>query len=243
MLLFPILPLPLRLCLLSSFSCDFNFVSSSIAPFLQSTNVPFFFPCLKKNKPSLITYPSSNLHPLSSLLYQKYLKEYIYWMNENFFYLVQTSLLSSRPTYVKFLNYMWLIPDSVSRNKTATSPNWRELMNFTSPYLLFSVFLEYRLLASPLATHSSTLAWKIPWMEEPGRLQSMGSRRVGHDWETSLSLFTFIHWRRKMATHSSVLAWRIPGMAEPGGLPSMGLQRVGHDWSDLAAPAAASPFT
>ena len=46
-------------------------------------------------------------------------------------------------------------------------------------------------------THSSTLAWKIPWMEEPGRLQSMGSRRVGHNWATSLSLFTFMHWRRK----------------------------------------------
>ena len=48
-----------------------------------------------------------------------------------------------------------------------------------------------------MATHSSTLAWKIPWTEEPGRLQSMGSRRVGHDWTTSLSLFTFMHWRRK----------------------------------------------
>ena len=48
-----------------------------------------------------------------------------------------------------------------------------------------------------MAIHSSTLAWEIPWMEEPGRLQSMGSRRVGHDWVTSLSLFTFMHWRRK----------------------------------------------
>ena len=47
------------------------------------------------------------------------------------------------------------------------------------------------------APHSNTLAWKIPWMEEPGRLQSMGSRRVRHDWATSLSLFTFMHWRRK----------------------------------------------
>ena len=47
-----------------------------------------------------------------------------------------------------------------------------------------------------MAPHSSTLAWKIPWMEEPGRLQSMGSLRVGHDWVTSLSLFTFMHWRR-----------------------------------------------
>ena len=48
-----------------------------------------------------------------------------------------------------------------------------------------------------MAPHSSTFAWKIPWMEEPGRLQSMGSLRVGHDWTTSLSLFTFMHWRRK----------------------------------------------
>ena len=48
-----------------------------------------------------------------------------------------------------------------------------------------------------MATHSSTLAWKIPWMEEPGRLQSMGSLGVGHDSGTSLSLFTFMHWRRK----------------------------------------------
>ena len=48
-----------------------------------------------------------------------------------------------------------------------------------------------------MATHSSTLAWKIPWMEESGRLQSMGSLRVRHDCATSLSLFTFMHWRRK----------------------------------------------
>ena len=47
-----------------------------------------------------------------------------------------------------------------------------------------------------MAPHSSTLAWKIPWME-PGRLQSIGSLRVRHDWATSLSLFTFMHWRRK----------------------------------------------
>ena len=53
------------------------------------------------------------------------------------------------------------------------------------------------LLEKAMATHSSTLAWKIPWAEEPGRLQSMGSLRVGHNWATSLSLFTFMHWRRK----------------------------------------------
>ena len=55
-----------------------------------------------------------------------------------------------------------------------------------------TIFLE-----KAMATHSSTLAWKIPWTKEPGRLQSMGSRRVGHDCATSLSLFTFMHWRRK----------------------------------------------
>ena len=52
-------------------------------------------------------------------------------------------------------------------------------------------------LEKEMATHSSILAWKIPWTEEPGRLQSMGSLRVGHDWAISLSLFTFMHWRRK----------------------------------------------
>ena len=52
-------------------------------------------------------------------------------------------------------------------------------------------------LEKAVAPHSSTLAWKIPWMEKPGRLQSMRSLRVRHDWATSLSLFTFMHWRRK----------------------------------------------
>ena len=93
-----------------------------------------------------------------------------------------------------------------------------------------------------MATHSSTLAWKIPRTEEPGRLQSVGSLRVEHDWTTSLSCFTFMfHFHaleKEMAPHSSALAWRIPGTGEPGGLPSMGSHRVGHDWSDLAAAAA-----
>ena len=57
------------------------------------------------------------------------------------------------------------------------------------------IFTE--ILEKEMATHSSTLAWKIPWTKEPGRLQSMGSLIVGHNWATSLSLFTFIHWRRK----------------------------------------------
>ena len=56
---------------------------------------------------------------------------------------------------------------------------------------------EHNYIGKTMAPHSSTLAWKIPRTEEPGRLQSMGSLRVGHDWATSLSLFTSIHWRRK----------------------------------------------
>ena len=88
-----------------------------------------------------------------------------------------------------------------------------------------------------MAPHSSTLAWKIPWTEEPGRLQSTGSLRVGYDWATSHSLFHFHTLEKEMATHSSVLAWRIPGTAKPGGLLSMGSHRVGHDWSNLAAAA------
>ena len=89
-----------------------------------------------------------------------------------------------------------------------------------------------------MATHSSTLAWKIPWTEEPGGLRSTGLLRVGHGWATSLSLVTFTHWRRKWQPTPVFLPGRIPGMGEPGGLPSMGLHRVGHDWSDLAAAAA-----
>ena len=79
-----------------------------------------------------------------------------------------------------------------------------------------------------MATHSSTLAWKIPWKEEPGRLQSMGSLS-----RARLSDFTFtFHFHaleKEMATHPSVLTWRIPGTEEPSGLPSVGSHRVGHD--------------
>ena len=80
-----------------------------------------------------------------------------------------------------------------------------------------------------MAPDSSTLAWRIPWMEEPGRLPVHGVAGS----RTRLSNFTFpFHFHaleKETATHSSVLAWRIPGTGEPGGLPSMGSHRVGHD--------------
>ena len=90
-----------------------------------------------------------------------------------------------------------------------------------------------------MAPHSSTLAWKIPWTGKPGGLQSMESRRVRHEWATSLSLFTFMHWRRKWQPTPVFL----PGESQArrslvGCQMSMGSHRVGHDWSDLAAVAA-----
>ena len=90
----------------------------------------------------------------------------------------------------------WAVVHGVAKSRTPLS-------NFTFTF-------HFHALEKEMATHSSVLAWKIPWMEEPGRLQSMGSLRVG-----GLSDFTFtFHFHaleKEMATHSSVLAWRIPG--------------------------------
>ena len=66
----------------------------------------------------------------------------------------------------------------------------------------------------------------------------MASRRVGHDWATSLWFFTFMHWRRKWKPTPVFLPGESQGRGEPGGLPSMGSHRVEHDRSDLAAAAA-----
>ena len=83
-----------------------------------------------------------------------------------------------------------------------------------------------------MATHSSTLAWKIQWTEEPGSRSVAAVHGVAKS-QTRLSDFTlFFHFHaleKEMATHSSVLAWRIPGTGEPGGLPSVGSHRIGYD--------------
>ena len=90
-------------------------------------------------------------------------------------------------------------------------------------------------LEKEMATYSSILSWKIPWTEEPGRLQSMGSQRVEHDLATKSPPLKFICKQLKaesekaMAPHSSTLAWKIPWTEEPGGLQSMGSLRVRHD--------------
>ena len=86
-----------------------------------------------------------------------------------------------------------------------------------------------------MAPHSSTLAWKIPWTQEPSRLQSMGSLRIGHDW--SDFTFTFMHWRRKWQPTPVFLPGESQGQGTLVGCRLWG-RRVGHDWSDLAAAAA-----
>ena len=80
------------------------------------------------------------------------------------------------------------VAKSWTQLRDSTELNWSR-KNINTP--------SWDTLEKAMATHCSTLAWKIPWAEESGRLQSMGSQRVGHDWVTSLSLFTFTHWRRK----------------------------------------------
>ena len=106
----------------------------------------------------------------------------------------------------------------------------KAVLHFFPPFVKDILSGEYMwvytwLLEKAMAHRSSTLAWKIPWTEEPGRLQSIGSQRVGHDRDFTFT-FHFHALEKEMATHSSVLAWRIPGTLEPA---STGSHRVGHD--------------
>ena len=87
-----------------------------------------------------------------------------------------------------------------------------------------------------MAPHSSTLAWKIPWMEEPDGLQSMGSRRVRHDWATSLSLFTFMHWRRKWQPTPVFL----PGESQGRGAWWAAVYGVAQSWTQLIRLSSSS---
>ena len=80
-----------------------------------------------------------------------------------------------------------------------------------------------------MATHSSTFAWNIPWMEGPSRLTVHGVAKSQTRLSDFIFTFHFHALEREMATHSSILAWRIPGTEEPGGLPSMGSHRVRYD--------------
>ena len=124
----------------------------------------------------------------------------------------------SRTTYKLLwkLLKVWLAILNTSHFCKAKAQRFFSLL--TNPEFFFFFFFlpannQWR--EKAMAPHSSTVAWKIPWMEEPGRLQSMGSLRVRHDWATSLWLFTFMHWRRK---------WQPPPVFLPG---------ESHGWRSL----------
>ena len=103
----------------------------------------------------------------------------------------------------------------------------RSVRIFPIGFFFFSRYVAY-FPEKAMAPHSGTLAWKIPWMEEPGRLQSMGSL------ESDTTKRLHFHFSLSCIGEGNgnplrVLAWRIPGTGKPGGLPSMGSHRVGHD--------------
>ena len=116
----------------------------------------------------------------------------------------------------------------------------------SAEHILNSEILEHRsrwdffakkgeVVEKEMAPHSSTLALKIPWTEEPGRLQSMGSLKIEHDWATSLSLFTFMHWRRKWQPTPVFLSGESQGQ---GSL--VGCRLWGHTESDTTEVTAAA---
>ena len=107
------------------------------------------------------------------------------WHGHNVSCVPGTPALHAAPCF-----HRWLFP---------LSPCWSLTYRLERPVpgLLLLAVPCTELAEKAMATHSSTLAWRIPGMEEPGGPQSMGSLRVAHDWATSLSLFPFMHWRRK----------------------------------------------
>ena len=147
--------------------------------------LPIFSPCISGAAPFLTIWHTW----IPNLLYTAWDMTWIY-----FLYIFFLPAWTFEDTFVRNLSLV------VFRNKQIW-PIWPlnnlyiwHIYSFKKSFILKCYT---RTLEKAMAPHSSTLAWKIPWMEEPGRLQSMGSLRVRRDWATSLSLFTFIHWRRK----------------------------------------------
>ena len=123
-------------------------------------------------------------------------------------------------TWAVFLFYDWK-----SHVKSYIIPCKVYLKECTLPHTITMYLHSYS--EKAMAPQSSTLAWQIPWTEEPGGLQSVGSRRVGHNWATSLSLFTFMHWRRKWQPTPVFL----PGESQVQG-SLVGCRLWGHTESD-----------
>ena len=103
--------------------------------------------------------------------------------------------------FLSFFFFFWLDLTVFLKSLFLCGPFSKSSLSLLQYCLCFTFWFfghePYRISEKAMAPHSSTLAWKIPWVEEPVRLQSMGSLGVGHDWATSLSLFTFMHGRRK----------------------------------------------
>ena len=113
----------------------------------------------------------------------------------------------------------------ISKHFRTYISKWKKYLD---TYIIFSFCVMLcNLLEKAMARHSSTLAWKIPRTEEPGRLQTIGSRRVRHDIATSLSLFPFMHWRRKW--HPTPVF--LPGESQGRG-SLVGCRLWGHTESD-----------
>ena len=119
----------------------------------------------------------------------------------------------------------------------------KKIINLDICVCLYICLYRMCILEKAMAPHSSTLAWKTPWTEEPGGLQFMGSHRVRHDWATSLSLFTFMHWRRKWQPIPVFLPGESQRRGSLVGCRLWGLHRVRHDWSDLAAAECTYTYT
>ena len=129
--------------------------------------------------------------------------------------------ISSSMLFILFLNGQYFHYFSISEGTIFPSHN----------SILHTSLLA---LEKAMTPHSSTLTWKIPLTEEPGRLQYMGSLWVRHDWVTSRSLFTFMHWRRKWQPTPVFLPGESQGRGSLVGCRLWG-RTVRHDWSNLAA--------
>ena len=123
-------------------------------------------------------------------------KQEWYFPWTNWFYYFSKKCLPSTQIWITIArqSVVLSIKKMASMKKAA---NWASNGHHHTSILYTLVSSRITLSEKVMAPHSSTLAWKIPWTEEPGRLQSMGWLRVRHNWATSLSLFTFMHWRRK----------------------------------------------
>ena len=130
-----------------------------------------------------------------------------------------------------------LSPPQSHPSRSSQSTQLSSLCYTAAFHQLAILHMDVYILEKAMATHSSTLGREIPWMEEPDRLQSKGSQRVGHNWATSLSLSTFMHWRRKRQLTPVFLPGESQGQRSLVRAAVYEFHRVRHNWCNLAAAA------